>query len=775
MRAIRRVAVLGAGTMGSRIAAHLANAGVPCRLLDVAAEGQADRAAAARKGIESAVKQRPTAFYTENAKALITPGNFEDNLSEIGDCDWVIEAVTENLQIKGALWERVNAVCRADAVLSTNTSGLPLASISQHFPPTHRQRFLGTHFFNPPRYLHLVEIIPGRETDAGVLRQISEFCDKRLGKGVVLCKDTPNFIANRIGSFYGSTISKITLEDDYTIEEVDALTGQLIGVPKTAAYRLLDVVGIDIWVFVGKNLYELVPDDPWRERFLPPPFVETMLQRGWLGEKSGQGFYKRVGPKREIHALDWKTLEYHPAEKPRFPAVEQALQIRDLAERLRVLTSATDRVGSLLWKLFRDVFLYSAERIPEISDRIVEIDRAMRWGYAHTLGPFELWDALGFAATCDRIEREGGSLPANIMRVRQAGATSLYRYADRDGQPGREYFDFTAAGYKLIEPRPGIQRLTDVKRARGVVRTNAGASLIDLGDGVLCCEFHSKMNALGEDAISMLFAGLEETELHFEAMVIANEGENFSVGANLALVLMLAQDSEWDELNMAVRRFQECNMALKYASKPVVAAPFARALGGGAEVVLHCTCAQAAAELYMGLVEVGVGVVPAAGGCKELLARLRDPRRIFELIGMAKVSTSAADAQNLGLLHKADRISMNPERLLCDAKLAALALATSYAPGAPRSDIPVGGEAAYAAMKLAAWSMHEGGFISEHDVVIAEKLATVLSGGRGAGDRTVTEQHLLDLEREAFLSLCGTAKTQERIEYMLRNGQALRN
>ena len=750
--------------MGSRIAAHFANAGVPARLLDLTL-------ADAKRGIEVAAKQNPGAFFTPAKMSLITPGSFDDNLSDIADCDWILEAVAENLEIKRNLWSRVDSVRSADAVLSTNTSGIPLAQICQGFSADFRQRFVGTHFFNPPRYLHLAEVIPGPETDPEVLSFVSHYCDVRLGKGVVRCKDTPNFIGNRIGAFYGSTTYKITIEDDYSIEEVDALTGPLIGLPKSASYRLLDIVGLDIWAHVANNLYQLVPHDPWRERFLPPEFLSKMLERKWLGEKSGQGFYKRVGPQKEIHAIDWKTLEYHPANKAKFASVDLARNIEDLPERLRTLVTANDRAGSFLWKLFSDVFLYSAAMMPEISDRVAEIDRAMRWGYAHTYGPFELWDALGFQQTCNRLEQEGRALPETIVRMRQTGAQSFYKYEGNRTQ----YFDLLNSGYTDLERRPGIETIKDAKRSRGVVHTNPGASLVDIGDGVLCLEFHSKMNSLGEDAVSMVFKGITETERNFEALVIANEGENFSVGANLTLLLLSAQDGDWDELDEAVRRFQSASMALKYAPKPVVAAPFARVLGGGCEWVLHSTRAQASAELYMGLVEVGVGLIPAGGGCKEMILRLRDPRKVFELIGMAKVSSSAEDARALGLLHKADSISMNPERLLHDAKTLALSLVDAYSPGVPRSDVKVSGDAGYAAMKLAVWSMREGGFISDHDVVIGEKLAYILSGGRGAGEPVVSEQRLLDLEREAFLSLCGMQKTQDRIQYMLKNGKPLRN
>ena len=787
MKTLRRVAVLGAGTMGSKIAAHFANAGIPALLLDIVLPNVADRNAAAKKGIETAAKQKPAGFFTEEAMALVKPGNFEDNLSELAACDWILEAVTENLDVKRTLWRKVDAVRNPGAILSTNTSGIPLAKISEGFSPGFHAQFLGTHFFNPPRFLHLAEVIPGAATDPEVIRFVSDFCDRKLGKGVVVCKDTPNFIANRIGSFFGATVYKTMIEGDYTIEEVDLLTGALVGIPKSASFRLLDIVGLDVWAFVAGNLYEAVPRDPWRERFLPPPFLTEMMQRRWIGDKTGQGFYKRVGKDREIHAIDWKTLEYHPAARPKFASVDAVKGIEDLPQRLRALVASTDRAGdrqgdrehdragSFLWKLFGDLFEYASQMIPEISDRVVEIDRAMRWGYANQLGPFELWDALGFVETCRRMKAEGRILAPSVVAMLSSGAMSFYRSADVDRVPHTQYFDLVAGQYEWLQPQPGVTALADLKRARGVVEKNAGASLIDVGDGVLCLEFHSKMNSLGQDAVAMLHAGIDQTARNFEAMIIANQGGNFSVGANLMLVLLAAQEGEWDELNDAIHRFQQAGMALKYAPRPVVAAPFGMAFGGGCELVLHSTRAQASAELYMGLVEVGVGLIPGGGGCKEMLLRLKDPRRAFELIGYGKVSTSAGDARKLGLLHEADRVSMNRERLIDDAKQLALSLAKDYSPGVPRTDIKVSGENGFAMMKLGVWSIRQGGFISDHDVVVAEKLAKVLSGGRLTGEPLVSEQYLLDLEREAFLSLCGYPKTQQRIQYMLKTGKALRN
>lgn len=775
MKAIRRVGVLGAGTMGSRIAAHFANAGIPALLLDIVVPGAPDRNAAAKKGIETAWKGRPGGFFTDSAANLVTPGNFDDHLPLLAECDWILEAVTEKLDIKRALWKRVDAVRHPEAILSTNTSGIPLSSIAEGFSTSFRRRFLGTHFFNPPRYLRLCELIPGPETEPSLLAEVTEFLDRRLGKGVVDCKDTPNFIANRIGAFWGSTTGKYTLEDEFTVEEVDALTGSLIGLPNSASFRLIDIVGLDIWVHVGNNLHALVPNDPWRDRFLSLPLQDEMMKRNWLGDKTGQGFYKRVGPEKEIHALNLKSFEYHKAAKPKFASVEQARLIEDLPARLRALVASTDKAGTFLWKLFRDVLLYSAERVPEISDRIVEIDRAMRWGYAHTYGPFELWDALGFVETAARMEAEGFALPPAVLTMRERGAKSFYRSADENGIPRTDYFDLGKALYARIEDRPGIIVLADTKRARGTVRQNAGCSLVDIGEGVLCIEFHSKMNTLGEDQMGMMRQAFEECRKGFQAVVIGNQGELFSAGANLMFVLLLAQEGEWDELNAATHRFQQAQMAIKYAPVPVVVAAHGRALGGGCEMILHAPRVQASAELYMGLVEVGVGVIPGGGGCKEMILRHGDAKRVFETIGYAKVSTSAENAKELGLLDASAGISMNPDRLIADARVAALAMVPSYRPGSPRSDVKVMGEPGIALLKMGAWIGHQGGYITDYDFEIAGKLAHVLCGGRLSGETLVSEQYLLDLEREAFLSLCGDPRTQARMQHMLKTGKPLRN
>jgi len=736
--------VLGAGTMGSRIAAHFANAGVSSLLLDITRE-------AAMKGLDGAAKSKPPAFLTSSGIGLVQTGSFDERIADIVACDWVLEAVTENLDIKRDLWRRVDQHARPDAILSTNTSGIPLHRIVEGFSEAFRQRFLGVHFFNPPRYLHLVEIIPGQDTDRDLIGFVSQFCDERLGKGVVICKDTPNFIGNRIGCFFGGTIVRIAMEEGFTVEEVDAFTGPLIGLPNSATFRLLDIVGLDIWSHVGKNLYEMAPHDPWRERFLLPTPIEEMIGRGWIGEKSGQGFYRRVG--KGIEALDLKTFEYRPAVAV---DTDRYRKISNLTERIHALVNSGDRTGLFVWRVLRDVMIYSAAMIPEITDRVVDIDRAMKWGYAHTLGPFELWDALGFEATARRMESEGLTLPPLVTGMLRDGKTSFYQ-------------DIST------EDRPGIITLSTLKRSNGVVKSNAGASLIDLGDGVLCVEFHSKMNVLSEDIFAIIEAGLDETAANGEALVIANQGMDFSVGADLVLICRFAQDGDWNQMETTIHRFQQFNMGIKCAMKPVVAAPFGRVLGGGAEVAMHALRRQASAELYMGLVETAVGLIPAGGGCKEMLIRVSDPKVLFEQIGMAQTSSSADDARRLKYLSECDRVSMNGERLVADAKRLALSLAPGYVPVLPREDILVSGSGGLALMNLGAWMGRQGGFLSEHDELVGQKLAGVLSGGRLSGEHRVSEQYLLDLEREAFLSLCGHPKTLARIQHTLKTGKPLRN
>ncbi len=805
-RAIEKAAVLGAGTMGARIAAHLANAGVPCFLLDIVPKTLPPDAAArgmtlespefrnylARAGLEQALKANPAAFFTPASARLITVGNLEDNLAWCGQADWIIEAVSEDLKIKQDLLARVEARRKPSAIVSSNTSGLSVNRIAEGRSMEFRRHWAGTHFFNPPRYLKLVELIPGSETLPEVVAGLNEFCDRRLGKGVVIAKDTPNFIANRIGTYALLNSMAHMAELGMSVEEVDACTGPAIGWPKSATFRTADIVGLDVLAHVVRNLHENVPDDESREIFRLPAVIEEMLQRGWLGEKSGRGFYQRVkkNGEREIQVLDFKTMEYRPRQKARFASIENGRVIEDTRERLRAIVGPVmdgkggDQAAQFLWGSLSDTCLYAARRIPEIAGTIVDVDRAVRWGFGRELGPFEVWDALGVEAMARALEREGKSLPPLVTGLLASGKKSFYEPAAGDVL----YFDLASAARKPVAEPPGIIFLKALHDQSRVVESNAGASLVDLGDGLACVEFHSKMNAIGADAVTMIHAGLRRLHTDFNAMIIANQGANFSVGANLMLLLLGAQEEEWDEIHLAVRQFQNVNMAVKYASKPVVVVPQGMALGGGCEIMLHGPRIHAAAETYLGLVETGVGLIPAGGGTKEMLIRANESaatqddmdlyhalKIIFENIAMAKVSTSAEDARSLKFLREADRVSMNRDRLVADAKETALEMSRAgYKIPAP-ARIRVLGESLVAAGKLALHQMLRGGYISEYDAVVAKKLVHVLAGGLLTAPQFVSEQYILDLEREAFVSLCGERKTQERIAHTLKTGKPLRN
>ena len=706
----------------------------------------------------------------------------------ISEADWIIEAVTENLEIKRSLLERVATFRKPGSVVSSNTSGLPVGRIAAGLPEEFRRHWLGTHFFNPPRYLHLLEVIPGPDTLPEVLAAVSSFADHRLGKGVVRAKDTPNFIANRIGVFSTCNIFRIMQEEGLTVEEVDRLTGAILGWPKSATFGTIDLVGLDILVAVTRNLFENTPNDECREMFRLPTFVETMLARGLPGSKTGAGFYQRLKKSSgsgEILTLDLETLEYRPPKKVQFPSLDAARNIEDLGQRIRMLLQSDDRAGRFLWKAMSATFLYAARRIPEIADRIVEIDRAMKWGFGWELGSFEMWDAVGVEESLRRMETDGFEAPENVRGMLLAGHKSFYL----DSKQGTKYFDFRSCDYQLVEQAPGVLLLHGGSNATRIVRKNADASLIDLGDGVACVEFHSKMNAIGPEIINLVKASLHELSKSFDALVIANQGANFSAGANILLLLMEIRDENWDEVDAMVRSFQEMTLAIKYSAKPVVAAPFKLALGGGAEVVLAAPRVQAGAELYIGLVEAGVGLVPAGGGAKDMLLRAVDPlppgaellpavSEVFQTIAYAKVSTSAEDARKLRFLRPGDGITMNPDRLAADAKQAALEIVREgYRPAyaGPRTDIRVPGEAGLAELKLGIYLARRGEFISEYEAAVAGRIAHVLCGGELTGPAVVSEQYLLDLEREAFLSLCGEAKTQARIQHMLQTGKPLRN
>jgi 3-hydroxyacyl-CoA dehydrogenase len=803
MMRIEKAAVLGAGTMGAQIAAHLANAQIPTLLLDIvpseltkeeksrglSLDLKQVRNRIARTGLDAARKAKPAAFFTPELASLVTIGNFDDDLAKLKDCDLIIEAVVENLEIKRKLNERVEQHRRPGSVIASNTSGIPIHLLAEGRSDDFRAHFLGVHFFNPPRYLHLAELIRTEWTRPEVSCSIFGFLDQRLGKGVVPAKDRPNFIANRIGTFGALHTIKTMLEDGYSIEEVDRVTGPVIGRPKSATFRTFDLVGLDVFSHVIKNLYEALPDDEEREMFVAPEFLQNMVARGMLGNKSKGGFYKRQkgeGDKKEYLVLDPASLEYRPAQKVKLPSLDMAKNTEDTGERLKALVWGKDRVGAFLWKTFSRTLAYAANRIPEIADTIVEIDRAMRWGFGWELGPFEAWDAIGVAESIARMKEEGRTVPANVQKLLDAGAKSFYK--KHDGQ--HFYFDFAAEQYLPLSDPAGTIILKSVKDRTGVIKKNSGASLIDIGDGVACLEFHSKMNAIGGDTLQMLKASLAEVEKNFVGLVVGNQGQNFCVGANIILMLMEAQEENWEELDIMARVFQQSTMSLRYSPKPVVVAPFQMVFGGGCEMVLHADRVRAAAETYIGLVEVGVGIIPAGGGTKEMLVRALDSipkdmvdadpfpflKRAFETIALAKVATSAEEARSFGFLGADDTVSMNGDRLIADAKKEVLALAASgYVQPQQRTDILALGMPALATLKLGIHQMKRAGYISDHDALIGEKLARILTGGDLNHETRVSEQYLLDLEREAFLSLVGTRKTQERLAHMLKTGKPLRN
>ena len=804
---MRRAAVLGAGSMGSRIAAHLANAGIPVLLLDIIPPGDNDpkaRSSIASGAIAALLKAKPASFYDAASARLITPGNFEDDLAGLKDCDWIIEAVTEDLAIKQALLAKIIPHLAPGSIITTNTSGLPVASIAANSPPDFRKRWFGTHFFNPPRYMRLLEIIPTAEADPAAVSSIAAFADRRLGKSIVYARDTPNFIANRIGVFSMLTAVRLMQEQNLTIEDVDALTGSVIGWPRTGTFRLADMVGIDVVAHVARNFAESRGSDTSAVRLAP--FIETMLERRWLGDKTGQGFYKKdpqaKDPKSSRLALDWQTLEYRMAGRPKFPSVEMAKNAESLPERLRLVLDGDvkkDKAAAFLLPLLTGIWNYAADCLPEIADSAASIDRAMRTGFNWELGPFEMWDAAGVAETTARLRTASQHVSAQAGALLAAGKTAWYE----ETVEGCCVFD-PETGYKPIKPPEGVASAATFRRANKVVRKNPGCSLIDIGEDIALLELHSKKNAIGDDIVSLITQALNpanEYVRNFRGFIISGEASDFSVGANLMQLLLGIQEGDWDEVALAVRAFQRMTASIKFCPRPVVAAPFNLCLGGGTEISLHAARRQPYAELYMGLVETGVGLVPGGGGTKEmalhaidaarassgidhaaapvrfaLCADLQDAlRQRFETIAMAKVSTSAAEARALDLLAPADQITLNRERLLLDAREAAIYLAeTGYAAPAPRT-VAVPGEAVLPTLKLGIHLMRQAEYISDHDVTVATHVARILCGGALTPGSLVTEQYLLDLERESFLSLCGERKTQERIAHTLQTGRPLRN
>ena len=806
MKRIHKVAILGAGTMGARIAAHFANAGVPNYLLDIVppdADGPA-RNKIAHAGLDAARKSKPAAFFEPSLAKLVTIGNFEDDLKKLADVDWIIEAVVENLDLKRSLLQKVDAVRKPGTIITTNTSGLPVGKIAEGFPEDFRRSWFGTHFFNPPRYMRLLELIPTPDTDRALLDTVALFSDVRLGKGVVFAKDTPNFIGNRIGTFSVLNVMRLMQEMDLSIEDIDALTGAPVGWPKSATFRTIDLVGLDILGHVVGNMTANVCDE--RSELKLPDFYKRMLEHKWLGDKTKGGFYKKskgADGKDERLALDWKTLEYHPRHKPRFPALEMAKNVEDTGARVRMLLGLEgsgpqkgDTAGAFLWAALTDLWTYSANRVPEISDTVVEIDRAMKLGFNWEMGPFELWDAAGVDATVARMKKEGKPVAANVEKLLASDKKSWYE--DEPKSPsGRKYWDLATGNWQLVTVPEGVWSVTVAKKSNGVVKKNSGASLIDVGDGVGCLEFHSKMNSLGADIIQLLTHTLKPGGPGdaFDAFVITNDAHNFSVGANLMLLLMAVQEEEWDDVDMVIRQFQGMTQAVKFSPKPVVVGAFGLTLGGGTEISLHAPARQPHAELYTGLVEVGVGLLPGGGGCKEMLLRALDSatsirpdargesvelmeamKKAFETIAMAKVATSAHEARALGFLSDSDSITMNRERVLADAKARALELLRGgYQAPVMRTDLPAPGENLLAILKLGVYMMRQGDYISDHEVTIGTKVAEVLCGGNVTPGTPVSEQYFLDLEREAFKSLCGEKKTQERIQYTLKTGKTLRN
>ncbi|MGG3939133.1 3-hydroxyacyl-CoA dehydrogenase NAD-binding domain-containing protein [Anoxybacillus kestanbolensis] len=790
---IKKAAVLGSGVMGSGIAAHLANVGIPTLLLDIVPKELTEEEKAkgwtlehkqvrnriVNQAVQRLLKQKPAPLMLKANLALIEVGNFEDDFHRLAECDWIIEVVVERLDVKKSVFEKVDEVRKQGSIVSSNTSGISIEAMAEGRSDDFKKHFLGTHFFNPPRYLKLLEVIPTKHTDPAVVTFMKQFGENVLGKGVVLAKDTPNFIANRIGTYGLLVTVREMMKGGYSVGEVDSVTGPLIGRPKSATFRTLDVVGLDTFIHVANNVFEKVEGEE-KEAFTVPSFMKTMVEKGWLGSKSGQGFFYKKG--KDIFELNYETLEYEPTKKLKAPSIEMSKQAKGTANKLKALVYANDRAGQLLWNILSPTLLYSAQLLGEIADDIVAIDRAMKWGFGWELGPFETWDAIGVKQSVEKMKAEGRQVPSWVEDMLASGYEAFYKY-----EHGRvSYYD--RGQYKPVEENEKVIHIQRLKEQKGVIKKNSGASLIDLGDDVALLEFHSPNNAIGFDIVQMINYALEEVDRNYKGLVIGNQGKNFCVGANLAMILMEAQDDNYFEIEMVVRQFQQAMMNIKYSTKPVVVAPFAMTLGGGTEICLPASRIQAAAETYMGLVEVGVGLIPGGGGNKELYIKhlsgmpngvefdlQKVANKVFETIAMAKVSTSAAEARELNFLNAQDGISINGDHLIHDAKQAVLALYESGYKPPVRKKIPVVGETGYAALLLGAQGMYHSGYISEHDLKIAKKLAYVIAGGSVPYGTEVDEQYLLDLEREAFLSLVGEPKTQARMQHMLLKGKPLRN
>ena len=809
MRVIKRCAVIGAGVMGATIAAQLANVGIEAVLIDIVfpeltdderkkgltRESKEFRNKLANIGMQTALKSKPASFYVPENARLITIGNMEDNLGWLSDVDWIIEVVIERLDIKKIVFEKVETVLKPGTIITSNTSGISAKAMCEGRSENFRKHFAITHFFNPPRYMKLLEIVPSPDTLPEVIEILAETCEKVLGKGIVYAKDTPNFVANRIGTYSMFCVIKTMMDLGLTIEAVDKLTGPVVGNPKSASFRTADLVGLDTLLHVADNVYEGAPDDEKREVFKAPDFMNQMIEKNLLGEKSGQGFYKKAKDsegKKVILSLDYSAMEYTAQEKAKLASLEAAKNISGTSGKINSLYYADDVAGQFTFRTLTETLIYSASRIPEIADDIVNVDNALKWGFARKMGPFETWDAIGISKSAAKMKDADYEIPLWVQEMLDSGKESFYK---REAG-GLYFYDLTSKDYKEVPIKPGIILLPSLKDREKKVAGNKGASLIDIGDGVACLEFHTKMNAMGDDIINMVIKSADIVGRDFEGLVIANHADNFSAGANLPMILFTAQEEEWDDLDWMIKTFQDSLMKLKYLDKPVVAAPAGMALGGGCEICMSADRVRFAAETYMGLVEVGVGLIPAGGGTKELLIRNTEhlfevqrgglyPKQIelmpfvaraFETIAMAKVATSGPEAAKLGYLRPTDKMTANRDYLMEDAKKTVLAMnMEGYITPRPLEEIRVAGENTFAMVKLGLWSMHESGFITEHDVTVSTKVGYVLCGGNVLADTKVSEQYILDLEREAFVSLCGDPKTQARIQHMLSTGKPLRN
>ena len=806
---IERVAVIGAGTMGAAIAAHVANAGLPVLLLDVvpneldpkeekkglALDHPAVRNRVVREGFERIAKLKPASLMSTAARSLVDLGNLEDDFDKLGEADWIVEAVVEHLAVKRQLFERLDGVRRPGSIVTTNTSGLPIARIVEGRSDDFRRSFFGTHFFNPPRYMKLLEIIRGEESDPAAVEALAEFARRRLGKGVVFCKDTPNFIGNRILSIHGSFVMDYAIKNGYRFEEADAVTGPVIGRPKTATFRLQDLVGIDVAAYVAANLYDLVPDDPRREVLKAPALekvVGGLLEKGSKGNKSGRGFYRKSkgkGGRPSFEVLNPETFDYEPQQEVAFESLGAVAKVRDLGERLETLFDdrfAQDRGAQLAWAAVSHFLSYGAEVAGEIAYDLASVDDAIRWGFSYEMGPFELWDRLGVAKTAERMEQKGVPVAGWVKEMLEAGCESFYR---RDGERVTGFYDWSNRAYKDLEKDPRHIVVDELRQTGKEIRRNKSASLLDLGEGVLLLEFHSKMNALDDDIVTMMNEARELLDDDaWKGLVIGNDGANFCVGANLVRVTEAVQKGDFDRIREAAAELQEALKSLRYAAKPVVSAVHGMALGGGCEVAIGTNRLVAAAESYVGLVEVGVGLLPAGGGLKELVQRTITPamslkesdpqplaQKVLETVAMAKVSTSAAEARDNGFGGAADRVVMNRDHLLWEARQEVLAMSAEGWVPPPPARLYAGGRDLYAALKIAVWSLQQAGWASEHDALIANRIAFVIAGGDASAPDWQDEDHFLRLEREAFVDLCALEKTQERIAHMLKTGKPLRN